>query len=43
MPWTTPNYIDVNMSAEIGAYQDDFEERNPVPAKDELQPEPNEA
>ena len=29
MPWQTPDYIDVNMSAEIGGYQDDFEERAP--------------
>jgi hypothetical protein len=28
--WTTPAYTDINMSAEIGAYQDDFEERTSV-------------
>jgi hypothetical protein len=31
MTWMTPAYTDINMSAEIGAYQDDFEERTPVP------------
>ena len=25
--WTTPAYTEINMSAEIGAYQDDFDER----------------
>lgn len=32
MSWETPAYCDINMSSEIGAYQDDFEERLPVPA-----------
>ena len=32
MSWETPTYRDINMSSEIGAYQDDFEERLPVPA-----------
>ena len=29
--WTTPAYTEINMSAEIGGYQDDFEERAPTP------------
>ena len=29
--WTTPTYTEINMSAEIGGYQDDFEERSPKP------------
>jgi hypothetical protein len=24
MQWETPSYVDLNMNAEIGAYQDDF-------------------
>ena len=31
MPWETPSYIEINMSAEIGGYQDDFDERTPRP------------
>jgi hypothetical protein len=31
MTWETPSYIDINMSSEIGGYQDDFEQRIPVP------------
>lgn len=31
MTWETPAYREVNMSSEIGAYQDDFEERAPLP------------
>jgi hypothetical protein len=31
MSWETPSYVEVNMSSEIGAYQDDFEERVPLP------------
>jgi hypothetical protein len=27
--WQTPAFIEINMSAEIGGYQDDFEERAP--------------
>ena len=29
--WTTPAYTEINMSAEIGGYQDDFDERAPKP------------
>ena len=29
--WTTPAYTEINMSAEIGCYQDDFDERAPKP------------
>ncbi|HEY7130563.1 MAG TPA: hypothetical protein VH332_12855 [Nitrospira sp.] len=29
--WTTPAYTEINMSAEIGGYQDDFDERVPKP------------
>lgn len=28
MPWTTPSYVELNMSAEIGAYQDDLDRRD---------------
>ena len=29
MSWQTPSFVEINMSAEIGAYQDDTdEERN---------------
>ena len=31
VPWTTPTYTEISMSAEIGGYQDDFEERAPRP------------
>jgi hypothetical protein len=27
--WETPAFIEINMSAEIGGYQDEFEERRP--------------
>ena len=29
--WTTPAYTEINMSAEIGGYQDDFDERKSKP------------
>ena len=29
--WTTPAYTEINMSAEIGGYQDDFDERSSQP------------
>jgi hypothetical protein len=29
--WTTPAYTEINMSAEIGGYQDDFDERGSKP------------
>jgi hypothetical protein len=28
MTWEKPEYIEINMSAEIGGYQDDFEEHS---------------
>ena len=31
MKWETPDYREINMSAEIGGYQDDFDERAPKP------------
>lgn len=31
MPWETPSYVELNMSAEIGAYQDDLERRESPP------------
>jgi hypothetical protein len=31
MPWETPSYIELNMSAEIGGYQDEFDERAQQP------------
>ena len=36
MPWETPCFREINMSSEIGAYQEDFDERAPekmVPAR----------
>lgn len=30
MTWQKPEYMEINMSAEIGGYQDDFEERAPA-------------
>jgi len=30
MIWEKPAYIEVNMSSEIGGYQDEFDERSPV-------------
>jgi coenzyme PQQ precursor peptide PqqA len=29
--WTKPTFVEINMSAEIGAYQDDTEERDEAP------------
>ncbi len=29
MPWEKPSFREVNMSSEIGAYQEDFDERTP--------------
>jgi hypothetical protein len=31
MDWKKPEIVDINMSAEIGAYQDDSGEREEVP------------
>ena len=38
MVWSKPELIEVNMSAEIGAYQDDSGERDesPIVASDEV-------
>jgi len=46
--WTTPAYTEINMSAEIGGYQDDFDERAPRPddamrRSEAPQSQPNEA
>jgi len=35
MSWQTPSFVEINMSAEIGAYQDDtdeerYQDRDPV-------------
>lgn len=38
MTWDPPQYLEINMNAEIGAYQDDFEERNLAPAQQLRQP-----
>jgi hypothetical protein len=27
MPWEKPSFVEVNMNSEIGAYQDEFDER----------------
>jgi hypothetical protein len=31
MTWNKPELVEINMSAEIGAYQEDFEEREDLP------------
>lgn len=31
MKWEEPELIEINMSAEIGAYQEDFDEREELP------------
>jgi hypothetical protein len=30
MSWETPTFVEINMSAEIGGYQSDFGDREPV-------------
>ena len=30
MKWETPSFVEINMSAEIGGYQSDFGDRDPV-------------
>jgi hypothetical protein len=30
MKWETPSFVEINMSAEIGGYQSDFDDREPV-------------
>lgn len=30
MTWETPTFVEINMSAEIGGYQSDFEDQDPV-------------
>ena len=30
MKWETPTFVEINMSAEIGGYQSDFDDRDPV-------------
>jgi hypothetical protein len=32
MKWDEPVLVEINMSAEVGAYQEDFEERDEPPA-----------
>jgi hypothetical protein len=32
MKWEEPALVEINMSAEVGAYQEDFEERDEPPA-----------
>ena len=44
MKWETPTFVEINMSAEIGGYQSDFGERNPmdpvaIPVSDEAEAE----
>jgi hypothetical protein len=29
MNWETPSFVEINMSAEIGGYQNDFGDRDP--------------
>jgi coenzyme PQQ precursor peptide PqqA len=31
--WNKPEFVDINMSAEIGAYQDDSDERDEAPVR----------
>jgi hypothetical protein len=42
MSWETPAYREVTMNSEIGAYQDEFGERAPVPLdrRQDLPPPP---
>jgi hypothetical protein len=36
MKWETPTFVEINMSAEIGGYQSDFGDRDPMePVLDE--------
>jgi hypothetical protein len=30
MSWETPTFIEINMSAEIGGYQSDFDDHEPM-------------
>jgi hypothetical protein len=30
MQWETPSFVEINMSAEIGGYQNDFGDRDPI-------------
>ena len=30
MSWETPTFVEINMSAEIGGYQSDFGDRDPM-------------
>ena len=30
MKWETPSFVEINMSAEIGGYQSDFSDRDPM-------------
>jgi hypothetical protein len=30
MNWETPTFVEINMSAEIGGYQSDFGDRDPI-------------
>jgi hypothetical protein len=30
MKWETPTFVEINMSAEIGGYQNDFDQQDPV-------------
>jgi hypothetical protein len=39
MKWETPDFVEINMSAEIGGYQSDFEDHDPVaPAAPRTEP-----
>ena len=39
MKWETPSFVEINMSAEIGGYQRDFDGQDPVaPAAPRQQP-----
>jgi hypothetical protein len=40
--WVTPSFVEINMSAEIGGYQSDFGDRDPMepvaaPASDDAE------
>lgn len=43
MKWQTPELVEINMSAEIGAYQEDFEERGDMPAFLDVEPSSDDA
>jgi hypothetical protein len=46
MSWETPSFVEINMSAEIGGYNPDFDDREPsepVVSTESAEREPNRA